>query len=139
MGDPTFRPAHGWRVVADPDALDVATAGTGGADTLSLRLAPDEVMVFGAGSPIDAPMVGDDHAVIDEEHGFHVAHITAEQLADIAAEHIEWAVPRVGLGQGQVAAVPAKILALPDGTAAVVTASACVDELAARLGWEVAR
>jgi hypothetical protein len=129
-----FTALVGWRIIADPAALDAApwpesseSAGAG-----VVRISPDDVFLIGGSEP---SIPGDPYAIVTPEHGFSGATLSATQLADIGLHHIEWAVPatRPALAQGQIAGVPAKLVLHADGTALLLVASAARHELEDRL------
>ena len=130
MADAVFAALAGWRVIADPAALDAANF-PGAPDVV--RISADDVFVIGGSIPL---VDGDTHAIITPEHGFAGAALTGEQLAELASVHIEWTVPdtRPALAQGQIAGVPAKLVLRADGTALLLVACAARDELAERIG-----
>jgi hypothetical protein len=125
-------PLSGWRIIADPVALDAAPWPSG---SQVVRISPDDVFLIGAAEPT---VPADEHAIVTPEHGFAGATLSAQQVADIALHHIEWQLP-VGAGsrsrvnQGQVAGVPAKLVLLDDGTALLLVACAARRELEERL------
>jgi hypothetical protein len=122
----SFTRLHGWRVIADPPALDAMAA-----DGDVLRISPDDAFVIGG----QQPRLADEHAIVTPEHGFDAAHLTAEQVAAIAIEHIEWQLPaeRPALAQGQIAMVPAKLVLRTDGSALLLVACAARRDLHDRL------
>ena len=117
---------HGLRVIADPVALDGAR-WQGNGDVTVLRLAPDDAFAIGA----DTVEVDDEHAIVEEEHGF----VGAWLPVDVVAHHVEWSLPheRPALAQGAVAQVPARIWLPDDGDTLLLTSAAYADELASRL------
>lgn len=123
-------PLTGWRIIADPAALDAAPWPAG---SHVVRISPDDVFLIGADEPT---VPADEHAIITPEHGFAGAALTAERTADIALHHIEWALPtgdRPCLCQGQIAGVPAKLVLHADGSALLLVACAARHELEDRL------
>ena len=129
-----FAALVGWRIIADPAALDAAPwpVSTEPGTSRVVRISPDDVFLIGATEP---SIPGDAHAIVTPEHGFSGATISATQLADIGLHHIEWAVPatRPALAQGQIAGVPAKLVLDADGTALLLVACAAQHELEERL------
>ena len=119
----------GWRIIADPAALDGAPWPAG---SRVVRISPDDVFLIGAAEP---SIPGDPYAIVTPEHGFGGVTISSTQLAHIGLHHIEWAVPdaRPALAQGQIAGVPAKLLLHSDGTALLLVACAAQHELEDRL------
>jgi hypothetical protein len=124
-----FTALVGWRIIADPAALDEAPWPS---DSRVVRISPDDVFLVGAHEP---SIPGDPHAIVTPEHGFSGAALSATQLADIGLHHIEWAVPGSGpaLAQGQIAGVPAKLVLHADGSALLLVACAAQHELEERL------
>lgn len=122
-------PLAGWRVIADPAALDSAPWPAG---SHVVRISPDDAFVIGATEPT---VPADPHAIITPEHGFSGAALSAERTADIALHHIEWQLPRLrpSLAQGQIAGVPAKLVLRVDGSALLLVATAARRELEERL------
>lgn len=120
----------GWRIIASPAALDRVTWPTG---SRVVRVSPDDVFLIGAAEP---KVAGDSHAIVTPEHGFSGVELSAEQVASIAEQHIEWQLPaaRPSMGQGQIAGVPAKLLLNADGSALLLVACAASHELLDRLG-----
>lgn len=121
-------PVAGWRIIADPEALDAATWPHG---ALAIRISPDDAFVISA----DEPVVDDPHAIITPEHGFNGIELDIDQIAIIAERHIEWSLPSASpaLAQGQIAGVPAKLVLRADGTALLLVATAAHHELLERL------
>ena len=123
---PALEPLRGVRVVAAPDALDEARWV--GVDPVVLRIAPDEAVGFGAGVGVETD---DPHAIIEPEVGFAGAWCSPAEIA----QHVDWQLAGLlGLHQGKVAGVPAKVLVQRDRSL-LVTSAAYADDLAARLGW----
>jgi len=124
-----FTPVSGWRIIADPAALDAAPWPT---SSRVVRISPDDVFLIGAAEP---SIPTDAHAIVTPEHGFSGATISAMQVSDIGLHHIEWAVPaaRPALAQGQIAGVPAKLVLHADGSALLLVACAAQHELEDRL------
>lgn len=127
--EPPFAPIAGWRIIADPTALDNAVWPP---RATAVRISPDDAFVIGR----TMPTVADPHAIITPEHGFVGATLNRADVAHIAERHIEWVVPtaRPALAQGQIAGVPAKLMLNDDGTTLLLVAAAAHHELAARLG-----
>jgi hypothetical protein len=123
-------PLIGWRIIADPAALDAAAWPTG---SHVVRISPDDVFVIGAAEPT---VPSDPHAIVTPEHGFAGASLTAEHTEQVALHHIEWQLPakRPALAQGQIAGVPAKLVLHADGSALLLVACAARHELEDRLG-----
>ena len=143
---PAFETMRGQRVVATPAALDTALAVlasstrpffSGGAVpnaapdrprttaqdvVLPLRIAPDEVLVFGALGPPGLTIPGDEHAIVVDETGFSARWFTWTDYAQVVAPQVEWRLPaeRPALGQGRVAGVPAKLWCTDDGVLVLV-------------------
>ncbi len=127
----TFESMVGWRIIADPAALDAAPWPQG---SHVVRISPDDVFLIGAAEPT---VPADEHAIVTPEHGFAGASLSAERAADIALHHIEWPLPNGGVGpalaQGQIAGVPAKLVLHADGSALLLVACAARHELEERL------
>jgi hypothetical protein len=119
----------GWRVIAEPPALDSAPWPTG---AHAVRISPDDVFLIGATAP---SVPADPHAIITPEHGFSGAVLTATQTSELAVHHIEWHLPhdRPALAQGQIAGVPAKLVLHADGSALLLVATAARHELEDRV------
>ncbi len=117
----------GWRIIADPAALDVAPWPTG---AQVVRISPDDAYVIGGDEPT-VPL--DAHAIVTPEFGFSVAAVL--DVAGLAEQHIEWQLPasRPALAQGQIAGVPAKLVLHADGSAQLLVACAARQELQERL------
>lgn len=117
----------GLRVVASPDALDVARWGE---QAVVLRIAPDDAFAVGA-TTIE---LTDAHAIVTEESGFVGAWLTRDQLAQWVMPQIEWALPdgRPALAQGLIAGVPAKLW-LERERALLLCAAGYAHELTERL------
>lgn len=117
----------GWRVIAEPAALDAAAWPTG---SQMVRISPDDAFVIGAALPA---VSGDDFAIVTPESGFSIANVV--DIAALAERHIEWSLPadRPALAQGQIAGVPAKLVLHADGSAQLLVASAARHELQERL------
>src|SRR6185437_2746893 len=101
---PAFERIYATRVVATPAALDAAPWPAG---TLVLRIAPDEALAI----PACVPEVSDPHAIVESEHGFSGAWVSAEDARSLLEHHCEWEVLAQGpaLAQGSIAEIPAKI------------------------------
>lgn len=124
-----FEMLHGWRIIAEPAALDGAPWPSA---SRVVRISPDDAFVIGAEEPT---VPADEHAIVTEEHGFAGAVLTAEQVEHVALHHIEWLLPhhRPALAQGQIAGVPAKLVLHDDGGALLLVACAARHELEERL------
>ena len=122
-------PLVGWRIIAEPTALDTAVWPDG---SMVVRISPDDAFVIGA----PEPTVPDPHAIVTPEHGFNGAALTGGQVGDIALQHIEWVLPteRPALAQGQIAGVAAKLVLHADGSALLLVATAAHHELVDRIG-----
>lgn len=127
-------PLEGWRIIAEPTALDAATWPEG---ALVVRVSPDDVfLVAPAGPGATVPTVpGDGHAIITPEHGFAGTVLSAGEVEVVALHHIEWSLPaqRPALAQGRIAGVPAKLVLHADGSALLLVACAARAELEDRL------
>ena len=118
-------PLHALRVVADPTALDAAELPDG---AIMLRIAPDDAMVTATATLT----VNDPYAIIEPEYTFVHWRLTPAEFHAVA-NHIEWPLPAAGeLGQGLIAAVPAKIRIANDHVLLIVSAG-LAHELAERL------
>ena len=125
---PALEQLHGWRVIADPGALDRAIWA--GEDVIVLRIAPDEAFAVGAvGVDVDEP-----DAIVEPEAGFVGVRLSPNDLERVVT-HLDWPIADVPgvLAQGKVAGVPAKILT--GEPALLVTQAAYAHDLADRLGW----
>ena len=130
-----FAQLAGWRIIADPAALDGAS-WPAGAEVV--RISPDDAFVVApAREGNTSPTVPDDpFAIITPEHGFAGAFVDAGHIELLALHHIEWQLPaqRPALAQGQIAGVPAKLVLRADGSALLLVACAARRELEERLG-----
>jgi hypothetical protein len=136
---PALEPLHGWRVIANPAALD--QAAWSGREVVVLRFASDEAFGIGAeGVEIDDP-----DAIVEIDRGFVGALCSVFDRAVIEA-HTDWPLPRDRgvLAQGKVAGVPVKVWTIPARAGVVqldgddlllVTQAAYAAELRERLGW----
>lgn len=122
-------PLRGWRIIADPGALDSAPWPSG---SRVVRISPDDVFLIGDAEPT---VPGDPHAIVTPEHGFSGAALTSADVDRVALHHIEWQLPaaRPALAQGQIAGVPAKLVLHSDGSALLLVATAARRELEERL------
>ena len=129
-----FAPLDGWRIIAEPAALDAAPWPEG---ARVVRISPDDAFVIcPAGEGCTTPTVpGDEHAIVTPEHGFAGATVDAAHVEWLALHHIEWQLPghRPALAQGQIAGVPAKLVLHADGSALLLVACAARHELEERL------
>jgi hypothetical protein len=113
-------PLAGLRVVARPAALDAAVVPDGG---IVLRIAPDDAIVTGTA----VLSVDDPFAIVEPEYAFVHWRLAPTEFEAIR-RHIEWPLPAVGaLGQGLIAAVPAKIVITHDHVLLIVSASLAND------------
>jgi hypothetical protein len=118
-------PLTGLRVVATAAALDALVARD---SALVLRIAPDDAIV----TDTAVLTVDDPFAIVEPEYAFVHWRLTPSEFDDVS-RHIEWPLPPLGqLGQGLIAAVPAKIMIAPDHVLLMVSAS-LADDLAERL------
>lgn len=124
-----FQPLVGWRIIAQPSALDAAAWPAG---STVVRISPDDAFVIGGDQPVIA---ADEHSIVTPEHGFAGASLSAAQTQDLATHHIEWLLPaaRPALAQGQIAGVPAKLVLHADGSAQLLVACAARAELEDRI------
>ena len=125
-------PLDGWRVIAEPAALDAAQWPSG---STVVRISPDDVFVIGSADGPAPVVAADPHAIVTPEHGFAGATLSEAEVADIDLHHIEWALPaqRPALAQGRIAGVPAKLVLHADGSALLLVACAARAELEERL------
>jgi hypothetical protein len=124
-------PVLATRIAATPLALDTARWP---AHLTVVRLAADEVLLIGD----DAASVSldDPHAIVAADHGWVTAILDAEALARLIDHDIEWALPsRPGLGQGNIAGVPAKVLLPADSDGGLLICHAALaHDLIERVG-----
>ena len=122
-------PLTGWRIIADPAALDAAPWPAG---SHVVRISPDDAFVIGDTEPT---VPADPHAIVTPEHGFDGAALSADAVYELALHHIEWQLPpaRPSLAQGQIAGVPAKLVLHADGSALLLVACAARHELENRI------
>ena len=125
----SFATLPGWRIIAEPAALDAAPWPTG---SRVVRISPDDVFLIGEAEPT-VPL--DPHAIIATELGFSAATLTADDVERIALHFIEWQLPahRPAFAQGQIAGVAAKLVLHADGTALLLVGCAARHELEERL------
>jgi hypothetical protein len=118
------------RIVASTAALDSARWP---AALTVVRLASDEVLLIGDDSV--STTVDDPHAIVASDHGWAMATLDAVGLADLVDHEIEWALPsRPGLGQGNIAGVPTKVLLPADSDGALlICLAALAHELQERI------
>ncbi len=131
---PALEPIVGVRVVARPDAIDVA-AWEPKAGTAVLRIAPDEALAWQREATVTVT-VDDPDAIIEPEHGFAVATLSPADVERIG-RHVDVPLPTdlPALMQGKIAGVPAR-LGLPSGGGGLLVVQvAYADELRKRLGW----
>ncbi len=133
---PALEPVVAWRVVASPEAIEVARWL--GDKVEVLRIAPDEAVGIGAtGVEID-----DQGAIVEPEAGLSTAALDVGDWYGLV-DHVEWPHPEEAgtLAQGKVAGVPAKVrtgdpASMPWEAPALLVVQTCyVDELRGRLGW----
>lgn len=88
------------RIVATPAALDALPSG-------GLRLAPDEMLLFGE----TAPPLSDPHAIIAAETGFVGLRLPADEASRLLERTCQWEPPaqRPAFAQGMVAGLPLKL------------------------------
>ena len=126
-------PLDGWRIIAEPSALDAAPWPQG---ATVVRISPDDVFLVSATGSSAVPTVpGDTHAIVTPEHGFAGATLSADEVRHLDLHHIEWELPaaRPALAQGRIAGVPAKLVLHADGSALLLVACAARAELEERL------
>ena len=125
---PALEPVASVRVVAAPEALDLARWS--GDDVDIIRVAPDEALGLGA----TGVEVVDPDAIVEPESGLVVALLDDLEFQTVAA-HTEWELPTATgeLAQGKIAGVPARLVG--GRPALLVVQAAYADELRTRLGW----
>lgn len=118
------------RLVASPGAID---AGTWPDESLVLRIAPDEVLVIGGGTP----RISDPHAIVSPDTGWDGFRLAAPNAAVLMEQTAAWPLPAEGFAQGMVAGIPAKVW-VGRMEVLVVVPGALADEFEARLDrvWE---
>ena len=131
---PTLEILRGWRIIADPTALDSVTWPV---TAHVVRISPDDVYVIGS---VEPAVPADPYAIITPELGFAGVGLSPAEVAAVAQEHIEWPLPsmRPALAQGQIAGVPAKLELHVDGSALLLVACAARHELQARIARTLA-
>jgi hypothetical protein len=94
----------GRRVVAVPAALDSALWP---ADSIVLRVAPDEALVVGDGGLV----VDDRHALVEEDANLAAVELPMAEAGNLLARLCdwEWPIPGESLSQGLMAGIPVKI------------------------------
>lgn len=99
------------RVVSTPTAIDAATVPS---TAVALRLAPDELLVLGAG-PVT---VDDEHAIIVADFGWSGTWLEAMVAAEFLRHSCEWDLPqeRPAFAQGMVAHLAVKVWFEPERT-----------------------
>jgi len=116
---------EGLRVVATPATIDAVALPAG---ATILRIASDDAIVTG----VATLTLDDPYAIIEPEFTFMQWQLSNDEFAGIV-HHIEWPLPEPGaLGQGLIAAVPAKIV-LGDDYVQLIVSAGLVHELTARL------
>jgi hypothetical protein len=118
-------PVVATRVAAAPAALDALELPAG---TVTLRLAPDDLLVLADVSPA----VADPDAIVVADAGWAGAWLDPAVAAALLARHADWPLPAAGLAQGAAAGVPVKVVVADDRTLLLVPA-AFQAELAERL------
>jgi hypothetical protein len=139
---PEFSMIPGYRIVSTVAAIDAFVGQEDPSDLHDkkffhprlLRLAHDDVFVFGLGSP-ESPVPADPHAIIEEETGFWGAWLSTEEFDQRVRPHIDWELPVEprSFTQGFVANVPAKLWLTTDRVL-VMTNAAYAHELEERIG-----
>jgi hypothetical protein len=137
---PELATIPGYRIVANQTTIDAFVALDDPSDLGDkkffhprlLRLAPDDVFVFGQIPPTS--LVDDPHAIVEEESGFHGAWFTMEEFDQRVRPHIDWQLPTEprSFTQGFVANVPAKLWLTTDRVL-LVTNAAYAHELQERI------
>lgn len=119
------------RIVATPAALDSFVTPL---HKVALRIAPDELMILHAAVG-DVSLVGDEHAIIEADHGFSLVAVSWPEFEQFIRPLIEWRIPESEfpcLSQGLVGFVPAKLWFTTDGVR-VIVATSFVDTLLERM------
>jgi hypothetical protein len=103
---PAFEPVKAWRIVATPTALDAYVAP---ADSLPLRIAPDDLLLVGDVN--DPPAVDDTHAIVVEDRGWSTVQLSWGEVNAKVQPITEWHLPHHGpmLAQGSVGFVASKL------------------------------
>ncbi len=131
MHDIHFAPVAFQRVVARTEAMDGLMAARP-AGAFDLRIAPDEALLDATVAPVVA-VAGDEHAIVDDEHGFAVSPPLAGDLADLVVHSLEWHWPDdQRLGQGLLHNVAVKLVRR-DGAVVVVCPLSLAHELEERM------
>ena len=119
---------QGRRVVAMPAALDSAVWP---ADSVVLRVAPDEVLVVGDGDSL----VGDPHALIEDDASLAGIELPFAEAGDVLARLCDWEWPIPGelVSQGLMAGIPVKVWTGSDRVLLIVPSS-YLHEVEERLG-----
>ena len=110
------------RIVALPAALD---GFVGPSHRVVLRVAADEAMILHA-TVDEVVLNGDEHAIIEAEHGFSLIALSRAEFDQSVRPLIEWRILDTGfpyLAQGLVGFVPAKLWFTEDGVRVVVATS----------------
>jgi hypothetical protein len=109
---------QGRRVVALPAALDSTVWP---ADSIVLRVAPDEVLVVGDGDLV----VDDRHALVEEDASFAAIELALIEAGDVLARLCdwEWPIPEEVLSQGLMAGIPVKVWTGGDRVMLIVPSS----------------
>jgi hypothetical protein len=113
------------RIAATAEALDALAPAE---DVVSLRLAPDDLLVLAA----VAPDLADPDAIVTPDSGWAGAWLDSGEAAELLARHADWPLPATGLAQGAAAGVPVKVL-VEDGRTLLLVPAAFAVELAERL------
>jgi hypothetical protein len=118
---------HGRRVVAMPSALDSTVWP---ADTIVLRVAPDEARVVGEGDL----GVDDEHALVEDDASLAAVELPFAGAGEILARLCdwEWPIPGEFLSQGLMAGVPVKVWTGP-GRVLLIFPSSYLHEVLERL------
>ncbi len=126
MPEPEF--LQGRRVVSVPAALDTAVWP---ADSIVLRVAPDEAFVVGDGDLV----VDDPHALIEDDASLAAITLPLAEAGDLLVRLCDWEWPIAGefLSQGLVAGVPVRVWTRSDRVLLIVPSS-YLHEVEERLG-----
>ena len=131
---PALEPIVGVRVVATAESIDGAT-WTPTAGTSVWRTAPDEAFAWQPDASVKVEL-DDPDAIIEPEHGFVIAKLTASDLERVG-RHVDFPLPTdlPALVQGKVAGVPVRLGLPAAGVGILLVHAAYADDLRRRLGW----
>lgn len=95
-------PLTATRIVANRAAIDIGAWPDG---SLVLRIAPDEVLVIGSGSP----RLPDRWAIVQPDTSWVGFRVAAPNAAIFLEQMSDWPLPAEGFAQGMVAGVATKV------------------------------